>query len=140
VSDPSRILVVDDDREIVFGTQLRLNAAGYETLVAHDGHQAVASARTNRPAAILMDVRMPRLDGLAALGQLKRCAETSAIPVIMVTASMRDQQAALDSGARFFLSKPYQYDDLLAALETALRKTNLETEEPPLGVSCHAQA
>jgi len=139
VSDRGRILVVDDDREIVFGTRLRLNAAGYETLEAHDGHQAVASARTDRPAAILLDVRMPRLDGLAALRELKRGAETNAIPVVMVSASMRDQQAALDSGARFFLSKPYEYDDLLAALETVLRETNFESEEPLLGVSCHAQ-
>jgi two-component system KDP operon response regulator KdpE len=139
VSDRARILVVDDDREIVFGTRLRLHAAGYETLVARDGYEAVASARTDRPAAILLDVRMPRLDGLAALGELKRGAETNAIPVVMVSASMRDQQAALESGARFFLSKPYEYDNLLAALETVLRECNFKTEEPPLGVSCHAQ-
>ncbi len=138
MSDHGRILVVDDDREIVFGTQLRLNAAGYETLVARDGNEAVASARTNQPAAILLDVRMPKLDGLAALGELKRDAETSAIPVVMVSASMRDQQAALDSGARFFLSKPYEYDDLLAALETALRETNIELDESHLGEACHA--
>jgi DNA-binding response OmpR family regulator len=129
-----KILVVDDDREIVFGTGLRLRAVGYETLVAYDGWQGVASARVNRPQAILLDVRMPRMDGLAALEELKRREETKEIPVVMLSASMRDQQVALDSGARYFLRKPYQGGDLLAAVEAALRETNHVTDKSTMGV------
>jgi CheY-like chemotaxis protein len=68
-----------------------------------------------------MDVRMPRMNGLEALLRLQSSAATNAIPVIMLSASLADRQAALDAGARFFLKKPYQGEQLLAALEDALQ-------------------
>ncbi|MEX0977262.1 MAG: response regulator, partial [Pirellulales bacterium] len=114
------VLLVDDDHDVVRGVSLRLRAAGYETLAAYDGEQGVAAAKEARPDAIVLDVRMPGLDGLAALGQLRNCRDTQQIPVVMVSASLVDQHAALDSGARFFLSKPYQPKTLLAAIEAAM--------------------
>jgi CheY-like chemotaxis protein len=119
-----KILVVDDDRDIAFGTGLRLRAAGYETLMACDGVEGVASARENQPDVILLDVRMPRMDGLQALAELRRETTTKHIPVVMLSASMRDQQLALDRGARFFQSKPYQTGHLLAAVATALSENS----------------
>jgi CheY-like chemotaxis protein len=118
--DKKRVLIVDDDHDIVQGANLRLRAAGYETLNASDGEQGVAAALTNVPDAILLDVRMPRLDGLGALAQLKQRQETKHIPVVVLSASLRDQQAALDAGARFFLTKPYRSSDLLLAVKSAL--------------------
>lgn len=115
-----KVLVIDDDRDVVRGVSLRLRAAGYETLAAYDGQQGVAVARDSQPNAIVLDVRMPRLDGLATLRQLRNCEDTRDIPVVMVSASLMDQHAALDSGARFFLSKPYQPKTLLAAIEAAI--------------------
>ena len=115
-----KVLVIDDDRDVVRGVSLRLRAAGYETLAAYDGQQGVAVASESRPNAIVLDVRMPRLDGLATLRQLRNCKDTREIPVVMVSASLVDQHAALDSGARFFLSKPYQPKTLLAAIEAAM--------------------
>jgi DNA-binding response OmpR family regulator len=116
-----KVLVIDDDRDVVRGVSLRLRAAGYETLAAYDGHQGVAAAKESRPDVIVLDVRMPHLDGLGVLNQLRNCNATQEIPVVMVSASLVDQHAALDSGARFFLAKPYQSKTLLAAIGTAMK-------------------
>ena len=115
-----KILIVDDDRDISFGTGVRLRASGYETVTAGDGEAGVAAAERERPDAILLDVRMPKMDGLEALARLKGMPDTKDIPVVMLSASLRDQQAALDTGAKYFLPKPFRGDELLVALEAAL--------------------
>ena len=116
------VLVVDDDCEIVTAATLRLRAAGYRTQTAYDGESGVALAAGCHPDAILLDVRMPRKDGLTALKELKRRDDTKNIPVVMLSASIVDQQAALDAGARFFLKKPYGGDTLLQAISSALEQ------------------
>jgi CheY-like chemotaxis protein len=120
----NRVLVVEDDRDVLRATRLRLEIAGYKTFSASNGEEGVASAVELHPDVILLDVRMPRMDGLTALAILGERAETENIPVVMLSASVVDQQAALDAGARFFLSKPYQGKTLLAAIKSA---TNDET-------------
>jgi CheY-like chemotaxis protein len=115
-----KILVVDDDPDVILGASLRLRSAGYEIIAAYDGEQAVAAAIDQQPDAIVLDVRMPHLDGLRALARLRKCDATKDIPVVVVSASLVDQNAALDSGARFFLSKPYQPNNLLAAVASAI--------------------
>ena len=114
------VLVVDDDSEIVAAATLRLQAAGYLTRSARDGKTGVALAAEYQPNAILLDVRMLPMDGLTALKELKKRDETKHIPVVMLSASIVDQQAALEAGARFFLKKPYLGDTLLRAVASAL--------------------
>jgi CheY-like chemotaxis protein len=114
------VLVVDDDHDIVSGVGIRLRAAGYKTLAAYDGQQGVAAAIRYAPDVILLDVRMPTMDGLAALGKLKETPSTRDIPVVMLSASLMDQQKALDAGALFFIQKPYSPENLLAVLDTAI--------------------
>jgi DNA-binding response OmpR family regulator len=118
--DQVTVLMVDDDEEIVCAACLRLRAAGFDTLTASDGEAGVAAAIANHPDAILLDVRLPRRGGLSVLSELKRKLETKDIPVVMLSASVVDQQAALDAGARFFLRKPYRGDMLVQAVRTAL--------------------
>lgn len=118
-----RVLVIDDEREIAQGACLRLKCAGYDTLTAADGQAGVDAAVTEQPDAILLDVRMPRMDGLTALGQLRLRADTRHIPVVMLSASLVDKPAALDSGARFFLTKPYDASTLIAAVSTAVAES-----------------
>ena len=115
-----KILLVDDDYEVIFGAGLRLRAAGYETVAAYDGLQGVAAAIDHLPDAIVLDVRMPLLDGLAALVRLRSFPATKNIPVVIVSARLVDRRTALESGARFFLSKPYQPKILLAAVASAI--------------------
>jgi CheY-like chemotaxis protein len=119
----NRILVVDNDRDVVRGARLRLGAAGYETFVAFDGVEGVRRAIDNLPDAILLDVLMPRMSGLGALAVLRAHQRTKNIPIIMLSASLVDQHAALDAGARFFLSKPYRAHKLLQALKSVLDET-----------------
>jgi CheY-like chemotaxis protein len=114
------VLIVDDDREIVTAATLRLGAVGYRTLTAHDGESGVALAAECQPNVILLDVRMPRMDGLTALGELKQRGDTRDIPVVMLSASIVDQRAALQSGARYFLKKPYRGETLVQAVAAAL--------------------
>lgn len=128
MSGTRRILVVDDDHDIVRGTRLRLDRAGYETLAAYDGEEAIDSAAAHHPDAIVLDVRMPHMNGLAALDGLRHRSDTKEIPVIMLSASLVDQNAALDGGARFFLRKPYHGETLLAAVEAVLSETELQEE------------
>jgi len=117
---PKRVLIVDDNQEVVRATSLRLRAAGYETIAAYDGDQGVDAAVQNRPDAILLDVRMPVKDGLSALSELKRREDTREIPVVMLSASVVDQQSALDCGARYFVRKPHDGRQLVAALNVVI--------------------
>ncbi len=117
---PFCILLVEDDHDVAFGASLRLRSAGYQTLIAHDGREGVDVARKELPAAIVLDVRMPRMNGLVALGKLQQDERTKHIPIVMLSASIVDQQAALDAGARYFLTKPYQPATLLTAVERVI--------------------
>jgi CheY-like chemotaxis protein len=128
MNPPKSVLVVEDDRDVAFGTSMRLRSAGYETLIAHDGREGVDVAQRLHPSVILLDVRMPRMNGLAALDQLQRDQRTRDIPIVMLSASLIDQQAALDAGARFFLAKPYQAASLLTAVERAIAENHCEQE------------
>ena len=124
-----RVLLVDDDREIVRGVSIRLRAAGYEILTAHDGQAGVTTAMEHRPDAIVLDVRMPVMDGLTALAILKVHEETKAIPVVILSASVVDQgkAKALELGARYFLEKPYDAKTLVEAVEAAIAESTAET-------------
>lgn len=120
MSDTKQVLLIEDDQEIVAGASLRLRASGYDVISACDGEQGVASAARNHPDAIILDVHMPRMDGLTALNQLKTRLDTRHIPVLMLSASITEQNSALDAGAECYLRKPYQAQTLLAALSAAV--------------------
>jgi CheY-like chemotaxis protein len=117
---PKKVLIVEDDAQIVTGTKLRLESAGYETCSAADGDAGVIAAHEEHPDLVLMDVSMPRLNGLDALARLRADRSTAGIPVVMLSASMPDQRRALDAGARFFVRKPYTSDELIIAVERAM--------------------
>jgi len=124
-----RVLMVDDEPDVIRGVQIWLLTAGYETLTALDGNQAVAAAIKDVPDAIILDVRMPNKDGLAVMAELQRREDTKHIPIIMLSASLVDKQRALDAGARFFLTKPYVGKDLVAAVNASVGSTT-----PPAGI------
>ena len=115
---PPNILLVDDDHDIRLGTKCRLHSAGYSTLEASSGVEGIELAHSRHPDAIVMDVRMPSMDGLEALQVLQEDEQTRNIPVVMLSASPKDEQTALEMGARYFLRKPYAADTLLAAMRS----------------------
>jgi len=118
-----RILVVDDDQEITRGLSYRLKAKGYEVIIANGGKEGLATARDQQPDGIVLDIRMPDINGLTVLSELKQDQQTSWIPVIMCSASLVDQREALDRGASFFVQKPFDATRLLAAIEASLLQT-----------------
>jgi signal transduction histidine kinase len=121
-STPRQVLIVDDDYEVAEALGVRLQGAGYRVLTAHDGQEGIESAVLHRPDAVLMDIRMPVKDGMSALSEMRTHPDTKNLPIIMLSASVRDQQAALDYGARFFIQKPYDAQTVLSALEASMGK------------------
>ena len=132
LSNQSVILIVDDNEDIVRATSLRLQAAGFQSLSASDGNEGLASAIKHRPHAIVLDVRMPNKDGLTMLAELRSRDETEMIPVVMLSASVVDQKAALDAGASFFVKKPYEGVQLVRAVVMAMAHRGKAHEAKPI--------
>jgi len=117
---PGTILLVDDNHEILTGVRMRLGAVGYQTRTACDGQTGIQSAIQHPPDAIVMDVRMPGIDGLQAVAELQCRPDTKDIPIIVLSASLADEESALDAGAHFFVKKPYVGTELIAAIRAAV--------------------
>ncbi|MFL5078665.1 MAG: adenylate/guanylate cyclase domain-containing protein [Microvirga sp.] len=121
------ILAVDDTPENLEILSVRLEANGYEVQTAADGEEGLARARELEPDLILLDIMMPKLDGISVVRELKRDAKLKAIPVILVTAKAdtRDIVAGLDAGGDDYLTKPFEHAALLARVRSMLRQKAL---------------
>ena len=113
------VLIVDDDPQVRLSVAHRLEGMSYATRTASNGRQALNDAGARRPDIIILDIRMPGIDGIRVLRELKERDATKDIPVIMLSASVLDKRRALAAGARFFISKPYRGSDLVAAVDAA---------------------
>jgi adenylate cyclase len=120
---PARILVVDDNAANVDILRARLAAHGYEIVTAEDGEQALAAAREHLPDLILLDVMMPKLDGVEVCRRLRADASMPFIPIILVTAKSdpKDVVAALEAGGDEYLTKPLDHASLVARVKSMLR-------------------
>jgi two-component system KDP operon response regulator KdpE len=129
-----RILVVDDEPQIHRFLTPALNAAGYETVRADRGDEALRLAASRAPDAILLDLGLPDMDGHEVLRRLR---EFSDVPIIILSARDREAEkiAALDSGADDYVEKPFGLGELLARIRTALRhRLRQDNAEKPLEV------
>jgi len=117
-----KILIVDDDRQIAQGLDLRFRAAGFETSLAHDGRAGLALAGDWLPDVMILDLRMPVMDGMNVLARLAAQETTQNIPVIVLSASVVDQAKCktLDLGARCFMEKPFDAKQLLSTVHKIL--------------------
>ena len=125
--DPPCILAVDDTPENLEILRVRLEANGYAVVTAADGEEGLAKARELRPDLILLDIMMPKLDGIAVVKALKQDKDLRSIPVILVTAKSdtRDIVAGLDAGGDDYLTKPFEHSALLARVRSMLRQKAL---------------
>ena len=121
--EPPLILVVDDVPDNVEILQLRLESQGYEVIAAADGDAALAIVRDKLPDLVLLDIMMPKLDGIATVKQLKSDAALPFIPVILVTAraDAKDVIAGLEAGGDDYLTKPVDQAALMARVRAMLR-------------------
>ena len=120
---PPLILVVDDNEANVDILQTRLEALGYAVITAYDGEEALERARTELPDLILLDIMMPKLDGLEVTRRLKADPTLPFIPIILVTAKAdsRGIVAGLDAGGDEYLTKPINHAALAARVRSILR-------------------
>ena len=118
----AKILVVDDEQDIVRALTMRLRAAGYTVISAKNGETAVRMASKLSPDLVIMDIGMPCGDGHAVVRQLAENAETLATPIIFLTAqtSENDRTRAYKAGAVGYLTKPFKSQSLLTVVSRAL--------------------
>lgn len=121
-----RILVVDDDRAVRESLRRSLSFNGYTVNLAEDGVEALDAIANERPDAVVLDVMMPRLDGLEVCRQLRSTGDD--LPILVLTArdSVSERVAGLDAGADDYLPKPFALEELLARLRALLRRTGPE--------------
>lgn len=122
MGEKKKILIVDDERDIVKALTIRLQTSGYDVVTAFDGAQGIFMAHKEKPDLIILDIRMPAGDGYSVAQKLKGSTPTWDIPVIFLTGSPeRNAEAkAMEVGARFYIKKPYDPEELLDAVRRAL--------------------
>jgi len=139
--NPARILVVDDVADNVEILRMRLEAMGYEVIVAVDGEEALQKAAGELPDLILLDIMMPKIDGLEVVRRMKADATLPFIPVILVTAKAapKDVVAGLDAGGDDYLTKPIDHAALVARVRAMLRIKALHDEIQALNSGLEAK-
>src|SRR5690606_33526620 len=121
-----RILVVDDDRAVRDSLRRSLEFNGYSVDLASDGAQALEMIDANRPDAMVLDVMMPRVDGLEVARRLRSRGDDLPIQVLTARDPVPDRAAGLDAGADDYLPKPFALEELLARLRALLRRSSTE--------------
>lgn len=119
---PKTILVVDDDPEILGMLDIRLGKRGYHVISASDGEQALAQARKEKPALVVLDVMMPRMNGWEVARALRQDATTQDIKIVMLTAigaQMNEMTSPL-YGVDAYLDKPFQFVELEKKIDELL--------------------
>jgi two-component system, OmpR family, alkaline phosphatase synthesis response regulator PhoP len=132
-SSPRTVLVVEDDASIALGLRINLEGEGYRVLLAEDGERGLELARGDGPDLIVLDVMLPRMNGLELLQTLRR--EGRMMPIIILSARTgeMDKVTGLELGAEDYVAKPFSLAELLARVRAALRRPPLITRaETPL--------
>ena len=127
----STILVVDDEQNIVKLARLYLNKDGYHVEAAYDGVEALEKAKSLRPDLIILDIMMPKMDGLAVCRELRK---TSNVPIIILTARDDDVDriVGLELGADDYITKPFNPRELVARVRAVLRRASNEPPDKPV--------
>lgn len=128
MTEPARILIVDDEPNIILSLQFLLKKAGYAVRTAKDGEQALAEIEREQPDLVLLDVMMPKLDGFSVCQRIKSNADWRGVKVIMLTARGRDveREKGLQLGADDYITKPFSTKDAIDRVAAALAKGSPE--------------
>ena len=125
----TRVLIVDDDREITRAIGLRLSNVGFKPIMAYNGREGLEVVQKDPPDAIILDLRMPVMDGFQLLEKLQNSVHTRSIPAIILSADAADKARlkALRAGATYFVEKPYKAQDLIDVLSVTIERRHAET-------------
>jgi DNA-binding response OmpR family regulator len=131
-----QILLADDEKDLAWAICHSLSNEGYQVRTAHDGVEALKMAVEHRPDLVLLDIIMPRLDGLQVCRELRRSSDLAQVPILFMTerTAIKDRVLGLDQGADDYLSKPFDLRELKARVRALLRRTL------PLDADSDAQA
>ena len=129
-----RVLVADDDPDILTVVKINFELDGFEVDSAVDGEDALQKATADPPDVIVLDIMMPRMDGLTALHRLRSQASTANIPIILLTARglPEDRVRGLELGADDYITKPFDITELAARVRSVLRRTQAARDLSPL--------
>jgi DNA-binding response OmpR family regulator len=118
-----KILIVDDETDIVETLSFRLREEGYECIAARDGIDALKKARTENPHLIILDIMLPKMNGYKVSRLLKFDEKYQHIPIIMLTAKTQDAEriTGIETGADGYLTKPFDIDTLMGMIQKHLR-------------------
>ncbi|MET8470377.1 response regulator transcription factor [Streptomyces sp. NPDC006422] len=138
--EPQRILIVDDEPAVLEALQRSLAFEGYATEVAVDGADALEKADAYRPDLVVLDIQMPRMDGLTAARRMRATGSTT--PILMLTArdTVGDRVTGLDAGADDYLVKPFELDELFARVRALLRRSSYAAAAGGDGADAHSDA
>ena len=127
--DKKTILVVDDEQSIMELLVFNLQKEGYNTLEAYDGATAVEMAMNKKPDLILLDVMIPKLDGISVCKKIRYALNISNIPILMISAkdTESDKIVGLEMGADDYITKPFQIREVMARIKANLRKADLNS-------------
>jgi len=119
-----KILLVDDEKELVEMIKMRLEASGYEVIPAYDGQEALDKAKREKPDLIILDLMLPKMDGYKACGLLKADTRYNKIPIIMFTARAQDSDIKMgeEVGADAYITKPFETEILLGKIKELLKE------------------
>lgn len=119
------VLVIDDEQDLLDLLQFNLQQEGYRVLTARDGEAGLALARKQTPDAIVLDLMMPRMDGLEVCRRLRKETPTAGVPILMLTAKAdeADKVVGLELGADDYLTKPFSVRELRARVKALLRRS-----------------
>jgi DNA-binding response OmpR family regulator len=133
--DKTCVLAVDDEARYVRAIQINLEARGFEVTAAYSGQQALAQLAQNTFDLVLLDVRMPGMDGYEVCQQIR---EFSTVPIIMLTAMAEEENKikGLDIGADDYVTKPFSADELVARVRAALRRVSLADQQETQPIFC----
>jgi two-component system alkaline phosphatase synthesis response regulator PhoP len=134
-----KILIVDDEPDILEFLQYNLRKEGYEVVTANDGRYAIAVAEREKPHLILLDIMMPELDGVETCRMLRGRKEFADTPIAFLTARDEDfsQIAALDVGGDDYITKPIKPRVLISRINALLRRATRQTDEDPEAIALH---
>ncbi len=118
-----RILVIEDEKEMLEAVQLRLEANRYEVISASDGAEGLSQARSEKPDLIIMDIMLPKMDGFTVCRMLKFDEHYKNTPIIMLTARTQDSdiKCGKEMGVDAYLTKPFKSEELLAKIKELIK-------------------
>ena len=127
--DKKTILVVDDEKSIMELLVFNLQKEGYNTIEAYDGITAVDKAINEKPDLILLDVMLPKLDGISVCKKIKYALNMSKIPILMISAkdTETDKIVGLEMGADDYITKPFLIREVMARIKANLRKSEVNS-------------